>query len=85
MVEFVVFVGDVEEGLGGDAAHVEAGPAQRSPLLNADSIETQLRGLDGSDVSCVGGRVPPGPPPMMARSNDLVEKPNAVLLNNLNI
>jgi hypothetical protein len=51
VVEFVVFVGDVEEGLGGDAADVKTGSAQRPPLLNADSIETQLRSLDSCDVS----------------------------------
>ena len=51
MVEFVVFVGDVEEGFGGDAANVEAGASQGAPLLNADGVQSQLCGLDGSHVS----------------------------------
>ena len=51
MVEFVVFVGDVEEGFGGDAADVEAGASQGAPLLDADGVQSELSGLDGGHVS----------------------------------
>lgn len=74
MVGLVDFVGDVEEGLGRDAADVETGAAEGSPLLDADSVEAQLGGLDGCHISCVKKRLPPGPPPMTAKSKALVEK-----------
>ena len=51
VVEFVVFVGDVEEGLRGNAAHVEAGPSQGASFLDADGVESELGGLDGCDVT----------------------------------
>ena len=41
----VVVVGVVEQGLAGDAAHVEAGAAQRRVLLDTHSLHTQLRRL----------------------------------------
>merc|ERR1719201_208918 len=47
----VVEVGVVQQRLGGDAAHVEAGAAQPAALLDAHSLEAELRGLDRADVS----------------------------------
>ena len=35
----MVVVGVVQQGLGGDAAHVEAGAAQGGVLLDADSLQ----------------------------------------------
>jgi hypothetical protein len=37
--------------LGGDAAHVQARPAQRAAPLHARGLEAQLAGLDGRDVA----------------------------------
>ena len=37
----MVVVGVVQQGLGGDAAHVEAGAAQRRVLLDADRLEME--------------------------------------------
>lgn len=39
MGEFVVLVGDVEKGFGGDAAHVKTGSSQSTSLLDADGVE----------------------------------------------
>ena len=38
----VVVVGVVEQGLGGDAAHVQAGAAQGGVLLNAHGLEIRF-------------------------------------------
>lgn len=69
VVQFVILVGDVEQGLGGDTADVEAGSSQASSLLDTDSVESQLSCFDGSDITYANERVvPPGPPPITARS-----------------
>lgn len=47
----LVFVGDVEEGLRGDAAHVEAGSSQASTLFDADCLQAQLGSLDRGNVA----------------------------------
>src|SRR5262249_22951283 len=41
----------VEQGLGGDAADVEAGAAQRGTLLDDSGLQAQLGGADGGDVA----------------------------------
>jgi hypothetical protein len=51
VVEFVVFVGNVEQSLGRDAADVQTSASQRSSLLDADSAESKLSSLDGGDVT----------------------------------
>jgi hypothetical protein len=68
MVEFVVFMRDVEESFGWDAAYVEASPSESTSLFDADSIETELGRLDGCDIALVDYKLPPGPPPITARS-----------------
>jgi len=68
MIEFVVLVGDVKESLGGNTSDIKAGTSQGSSLFDADSVESQLRSFDGSDVSLMTRVVPPGPAPMTARS-----------------
>src|SRR5205814_5021256 len=40
---------------GGDAADVEAGAAQRRPLLDAGDFEAELGGADGGDVAAGAG------------------------------
>ena len=47
---FIIFR-RVEERLGRDAAHVEAGPAERLAALGASGLEAKLRGADGCDVA----------------------------------
>ena len=51
MVEFMVLVGDVQQSFGGDATDVEASSSERASFFDADGIESELCGLDGSDVS----------------------------------
>mmetsp|Transcript_9723 Transcript_9723/g.13288 ORF Transcript_9723/g.13288 Transcript_9723/m.13288 type:complete len:250 (-) Transcript_9723:28-777(-) len=41
----------VQEGLRGDAAHVEAGATESTSLLNDDGLETALTSLDGRNVA----------------------------------
>jgi hypothetical protein len=72
--EFVILMGDVEEGLGRDTADVKAGPAQRSSLLDADSIQAELSCLDRGNITFLSKVVPPGPPPITARSKARFEK-----------
>ena len=63
--EVAVVVGGVEEGLGGNAAHVQAGAAQRGPALrvppplDARGAEAQLGATDGGDVAAGGLRRSP--------------------------
>ena len=45
----------VEQGLGGDAADVEAGAAERGILLHEGYLEAELGGLDGGDVATGAG------------------------------
>ena len=70
---------DVEESFGWDAAYVEASPSESTSLFDADSIETELGRLDGCDIALVDYKLPPGPPPITARSQDLLENLYAIL------
>lgn len=74
MGEFVELVGDVEEGLRGDAAHVQTGSSQSASLLDADGVQTQLRCLDCRHIAFFTEELPPGPPPITARSKVRFEK-----------
>lgn len=40
-----------KDDLGRDASNVEAGAAERPPLLNTSSLKPELGGLDGGDVA----------------------------------
>lgn len=51
MLRVVVLVGRVEQGLGRDAANVEASTTKSASLLDADGLKTFLSGLDSSNVT----------------------------------
>ena len=51
MVEFVILVRNIEKSFGGDTAHIETSASQRSSTLDASSLESKLRCLDGCDVA----------------------------------
>ena len=51
MVELVVFVGDVEQSFGGNAADVQAGPSKGASFFDADGVESELCSFDGGDVT----------------------------------
>ena len=40
MVEFVIFMGDVEESFRGDTTDIEAGSSEGSSFLDADSVKS---------------------------------------------
>jgi hypothetical protein len=44
-------MGRVKQCLGWDAAHIQAGATERASLLDADSLEPALAGLDSCDVA----------------------------------
>lgn len=54
----VVQVAIVEEGLGWDAAHVEAGAAEGAAALDAHRLQPQLGCLDGRHVPAPGQQQP---------------------------
>ena len=68
MGEFVVLVRDIEKSLRGDAADVEACSSERAPLFDTHRAHAKLGRLDGSNITYMKGVVPPGPPPITARS-----------------
>ena len=74
MSQFVIFVRDVEERLGWNAADVETGSSQSTSFFDADGIDAELSSLDRCNVAFLREDVPPGPPPITARSNDRLEK-----------
>ena len=47
----LVDFGGVEEGLGRDATHVEAGAAEGIVFLHEGHLEAELAGLDGGDIA----------------------------------
>ena len=47
--------GGVEQGLGGDAADVEAGAAEGVVLLHEGHLEAELAGFDGGDIATRAG------------------------------
>ena len=51
VVRVVEQVRGVQERLGGDAPHVQAGAAQGASPLDAGDFQPELRALDGGDVS----------------------------------
>ena len=48
-------LGGVEQGLGRDAADVEAGAAQRLAALDAGGLQPELRGPDRGDIAARPG------------------------------
>ena len=54
MGEIVEAVGCIEQGLGGDAADVEAGAAEEF-ALDAGDLQAELGGADGGGVSARAG------------------------------
>ena len=77
MLGIVKLMSGVEQSLGWDATNVEAGATEGTSLFDAHRFEASLASLDGCDVTCYekiirgesnGSYLPPGPPPMMARS-----------------
>ena len=55
VLELVEQVGGVEQGLGRDAAAVQAGAAEEGILLDDGGLETELAGADGGDVAAGTG------------------------------
>ena len=51
----LVDFGGVEQGLGGDAADVEAGAAEGVVLLHEGHLEAELAGFDGGDIATRAG------------------------------
>jgi hypothetical protein len=47
----VKILGGLQQRLGGDAADIETGAAQRRALLDAGDLESQLGGADGADIA----------------------------------
>ncbi len=45
----------MQQRLGGNAAQIEASPAQRLARLGAGDLEAQLRGADGGDIAAGSG------------------------------
>ena len=54
-MRLLVQLGGVEQGLGGDAADVEAGAAQRLAALDAGGLQPELRGPDRGDIAARPG------------------------------
>ena len=50
----IIFAG-IEQRLGGNAADVQAGAAQRSPAIDANDLHAKLGGADASDISTRSG------------------------------
>ena len=50
-VELVIFMRDIEKSFRWDTAHIETSASKSSPLLYADSIESELGCLNGSNIT----------------------------------
>ena len=61
MLQVVIDLSVEEQGLGGNATHVQAGASQFLFALDQGDLQPILPGADG-------GGIPPGPPPMMTMS-----------------
>jgi hypothetical protein len=72
----LIFVRSIQQSLGRDATYINAGTAKSSSLFDANGLEAFLSSLDCGNVpykyiAIVKKVLPPGPPPMTARSYSL--------------
>jgi len=71
----LIFVRSIQQSLGRDATYINAGTAKSSSLFDANGLEAFLSSLDCGNVPykyiAIVRVLPPGPPPMTARSYSL--------------